>query len=159
MPLYFHNGSPLFRNGGWAANGNCCCDDENCSSIPLKLYVTLDGGNDCAGMTGFTFELNYDSGVGVWTSGIIAFCGGTAVFTLTCLLSGLPVGAHLKDKLVFSSAITCDVTPIGGIVPCTVASLHPFYAEFSALDIGAAWAECNACCTGRETTIIFYVTE
>lgn len=61
MPLYFYNGLPLFRNGGWAANSNCCCSNCCCGvfavnlnrapgdfatyygSTPVNLYVTFGG--------------------------------------------------------------------------------------------------------------------
>lgn len=164
MPIYFYNGSILIKPQGIAMDKSCCCGPPSgtCEGIPSKLFLTVDGGDDCSGMTGYTLELNFDSTTGSWLSdNLNPFCGvsGNIYAVLQCLTVGVPLNSSLKDRLLLGVDILCNVMPIGGPAPCITASKNPFYAEFFPYDLGPDWAECSSCCTGRETEIKFIVTE
>lgn len=143
-------------SGGGSPGGEC-------ADIPATLYLTLDGGALCSGLTGVVIELTYDSGAGAWVSATpTAFCtGGTIHVTVHCNGS-LPSGTSLQERMSMGVEILCngEASPRGGEVPCTSASAGPFTAEFGPLDIGAgAGSACSDCCSGRELGITATLSE
>lgn len=153
MALYFYNGLPLFRNGGWAANANCCCNLCTCvpdlpdilylsvawcgdtSVIQLDLYLTDVEGDNC--------EKRY-SGSGDFGA------GGPAFFRVSVLESA----GVLQIRYCFDGCTTgeCDPSVVSNVALWTSfanISCNPLYGDYY-----ADYANCGICMGDPAFTLV-----